>query len=64
MPFGALQRLFRHEAASGIVLMLASAAALANSPFAGLHDLLLGVVGAGVLGLAAAGTRMDSGRGV
>jgi Na+/H+ antiporter NhaA len=29
MPLGALQRLFRHEAASGTVLMLASALALA-----------------------------------
>ena len=29
MRFGTLQRLFRHEAASGIVLMLASALALA-----------------------------------
>jgi Na+:H+ antiporter, NhaA family len=48
MPFGTLQRLFRHEAASGIVLMLASALALAlaNSPFAGLYDLLLSVRGA------------------
>jgi hypothetical protein len=55
MPFGTLRRLFLHEAASGIVLTLASAPALANSPFAGLHDLRLGVVGAGVLGLAAAG---------
>jgi hypothetical protein len=52
MPFGTLRRLFLHEAASGIVLTLASAPALANSPFAGLHDLRLGVVGAGVLGLA------------
>jgi Na+:H+ antiporter, NhaA family len=42
-----LQRLFRHEAASGIVLMLASALALvlANSPFAGTYDLLLKVRG-------------------
>ena len=43
-----VQRLFRHEAASGVVLMLASAFALvlANSPFAGLYDLLLSVHGA------------------
>jgi NhaA family Na+:H+ antiporter len=43
MRFGILERLFRHEAASGIVLMLASAAALilANSSFAGAYDLLL-----------------------
>jgi Na+:H+ antiporter, NhaA family len=48
MPFGALQRLFRHEAAGGVVLMLASALALvlANSPLAGLYDVLLGVTGA------------------
>ncbi len=48
MPFGTLQRLFRHEAASGVVLMLASALALAlaNSPFAGFYDLLLSVHGA------------------
>jgi NhaA family Na+:H+ antiporter len=47
MPFGALQRLFRHEAASGIVLMLASALALvlANSPLAETYNLLLGVHG-------------------
>lgn len=47
MRFGTLQRLFRHEAASGIVLMLASALALAlaNSPVAGLYDLLLSVRG-------------------
>src|SRR4051794_39229556 len=43
MRFGILERLFRHEAASGIVLMLASAAALvlANSSLAGAYDLLL-----------------------
>jgi Na+/H+ antiporter NhaA len=37
MPFAILQRLFRHEAANGIVLMLASALGLvlANSPMAG-----------------------------
>ena len=48
MPLGALQRLFRQEAASGIVLMLASALALAlaNSPFAEFYDLLLSVHGA------------------
>jgi NhaA family Na+:H+ antiporter len=47
MRFGMLQRLFRHEAASGIVLMLASALALAlaNSPFAEFYDLLLSVHG-------------------
>ena|SRR5271155_1580612 len=47
MPFGTLQRLFRHEAASGIVLMLASALALvlANSPMAGFYDLLLSLHG-------------------
>ena len=50
MPIGTLRRLFRHEAASGVVLLPGSALALA-----GLHDLLLAVVGAGVLGLAAAG---------
>ena len=43
MPLGALQRLFRHEAASGIVLMLALALALANSPFAEFYDPLLSV---------------------
>jgi NhaA family Na+:H+ antiporter len=45
MRFDALQRLFRHEAASGVVLMLASALALvlANSPLAGTYDLLLSV---------------------
>jgi NhaA family Na+:H+ antiporter len=43
MPFATLRRVFRHEAASGIVLMLASALALvlANSPLAGFYDLLL-----------------------
>ncbi len=42
-----LQRLFRHEAASGIVLMLASALALAlaNSPLAEFYNLLLSVHG-------------------
>jgi Na+:H+ antiporter, NhaA family len=47
MLFAALQRLFRHEAASGIVLMLASALALvlANSPMAGFYDLLLSLHG-------------------
>src|SRR5690242_4894578 len=47
MRFGMLQRLFRHEAASGIVLMLASALALvlANSPMAGFYDLLLSLRG-------------------
>src|SRR5690242_14016467 len=47
MRFGLLQRLFRHEAASGIVLMLASALALvlANSPLAGFYDLLLSLHG-------------------
>ena len=43
MRVGSPQRLFRHEAAGGIVLMLASglALALANSPLAGIYDLLL-----------------------
>jgi Na+:H+ antiporter, NhaA family len=47
MRLATLQRLFRHEAASGVVLMLAAALALmlANSPFAGFYDLLLGVRG-------------------
>jgi NhaA family Na+:H+ antiporter len=47
MRFDALKRLFRHEAASGVVLMLASALALvlANSPLAGIYDLLLSVRG-------------------
>jgi Na+:H+ antiporter, NhaA family len=47
MPFATLQRLFRHEAASGIVLMLASALALAlaNSPLAEFYNLLLSVHG-------------------
>jgi NhaA family Na+:H+ antiporter len=47
MPIEIVQRFFRHEAASGIVLMLASALALAlaNSPFAGAYDLLLDVRG-------------------
>jgi len=43
MPFVMLRRVFRHEAASGIVLMLTSALALvlANSLLAGFYDLLL-----------------------
>jgi NhaA family Na+:H+ antiporter len=47
MLFATLQRLFRHEAASGIVLMLASALALAlaNSPMAEFYDLLLSLRG-------------------
>ena len=47
MLFATLQRLSRHEAASGIVLMLASALALvlANSPMAGFYDLLLSLRG-------------------
>jgi NhaA family Na+:H+ antiporter len=47
MRFGMLQRLFRHEAASGAVLMLASALALvlANSPLAEFYDLLLSLRG-------------------
>ncbi|HEX4184850.1 MAG TPA: Na+/H+ antiporter NhaA [Stellaceae bacterium] len=47
MRCGTLQRLFRHEAASGIVLMLASALALAlaNSPLAEFYNLLLSVHG-------------------
>ncbi len=47
MRFATLQRLFRHEAAAGVVLMLASALALvlANSPLAGAYDLLLGLRG-------------------
>ncbi len=47
MRFAILQRVFRHEAASGIVLMLASALALAlaNSPLAGFYDLLLSLHG-------------------
>ncbi len=47
MRFGMLQRLFRHEAASGVVLMLASALALAlaNSPLAEFYNLLLSVHG-------------------
>ena len=47
MSFGMLRRVFRHEAASGIVLMLTSALALAlaNSPLAGFYDLLLSVHG-------------------
>jgi NhaA family Na+:H+ antiporter len=47
MRFGMLQRLFRHEAASGVILMLASALALvlANSPLAETYNLLLSVHG-------------------
>ncbi len=47
MRFGILERLLRHEAASGVVLMLASALALvlANSSLAGVYDLLLSVRG-------------------
>jgi NhaA family Na+:H+ antiporter len=47
MPFATLRRVFRHEAASGVVLMLTSALALvlANSPLAGFYDLLLSVHG-------------------
>ncbi len=47
MPFVMLRRVFRHEAASGVVLMLTSALALvlANSPLAGFYDLLLSVHG-------------------
>jgi len=47
MRFGMLQRLFRHEAASGVVLMLASALALAlaNSPLAEFYNVLLSVRG-------------------
>ena len=47
MLFATLQRLFRHDAASGIVLMLASALALvlANSPMAGFYELLLSLRG-------------------
>ncbi len=45
MPFVMLRRVFRHEAASGVVLMLTSALALvlANSPLARFYDLLLSV---------------------
>ena len=45
MKLGALQRLFRHEAAGAIVLMLASVLALvlANSSLAGAYDVLLSV---------------------
>jgi NhaA family Na+:H+ antiporter len=45
MPFATLRRAFRHEAASGVVLMLSSALALvlANSPLARFYDLLLSV---------------------
>src|SRR5690242_20235943 len=51
-----LRRMFQHEAAGGIVLMLASALALllANSPLAGFYDLLLslhGTVRIGNLGI-------------
>lgn len=47
MRSATLQRLFRHEAAGGIVLMLASALALAlaNSRWADLYDVLLSVRG-------------------
>ena len=47
MLMATLQRLFRHEAASGIVLMVASALALvlANSPMGGFYDLLLSLRG-------------------
>jgi NhaA family Na+:H+ antiporter len=47
MRFAMLQRLLRHEAASGVVLMLAStlALALANSPLAPSYNLLLSVRG-------------------
>ena len=47
MLLATLQRLLRHDAASGIVLMLASALALvlANSPMAGFYDLLLSLRG-------------------
>jgi len=47
MRFVMLQRLFRHEAASGVVLMLASALALvlANSPLSETYNLLLSVHG-------------------
>ena len=47
MLFATLQRLLRHDAASGIVLLLASALALvlANSPMAGFYDLLLSLRG-------------------
>jgi Na+:H+ antiporter, NhaA family len=47
MRFAWLQRLFRHEAASGVVLILASALALilANSRFAATYDLLLSLHG-------------------
>src|ERR1700757_4112832 len=43
MRIALLQRLLQHEAAGGIVLILASGAALAlaNSPLAGAYDLLL-----------------------
>jgi len=47
MRSGRLQRLFRHETASGVVLMLASAPALAlaNSPLAPSYNSLLSVHG-------------------
>jgi Na+:H+ antiporter, NhaA family len=47
MRFAWLRRLFRHEAASGVVLILASALALilANSRFAATYDLLLSLHG-------------------
>jgi NhaA family Na+:H+ antiporter len=52
MHFVWLQRLFRHEAASGVVLMLASALALilANSPLAPFYDFLLAVRGSVLIG--------------
>src|SRR5260370_1601206 len=52
MLFAILQRLFRHEAASGIVLMLASALALvlANSPMAGFYDLVVSLHGSARIG--------------
>src|ERR1700731_4287716 len=53
MLFATLQRLFRHEAASGIVLMLTSALALvlANSPMGGFYDLLPTLRGSGRMGI-------------
>jgi NhaA family Na+:H+ antiporter len=48
MGFGIVQRLLRHEAAGGVVLMLASglALAIANSRWSETYDLLLGMRGA------------------
>jgi NhaA family Na+:H+ antiporter len=45
MRLGTMRRLLRHEAAGGVVLMLAAVLALvlANSPLAELYELLLGV---------------------